>query len=432
MTGAIFYKFMRYFILNKLPGIFLATFLMFFLFPPLNIIADQPIVVVLDPGHGGDNKGALHNGYIEKEMNLIVAKAMKEELEKYEGIVVYLTREDDTIDMNLKERAKFAENKKADFMFSLHFNMSATHMLYGAEVWISAFDDFYAKGHSFGQIQMAAYDDLGLFNRGIKTRLNNSGDDYYGIIRESRKLGINTVLIEHCHLDHVIDEEFYALGDFQLEEFGKLTAASVAKYYQLKSSLLDIDYSDYPVPAVPVPTEVMKQDLSPPDVCYIELMMVNEEAKEAVINLTAEDYDSRILYYGISLDGGISFDTLRPFPAGETELTVTVNLPTGTEISILAAAYNAYDRITQSNIILIDPLTEAEILAEIEEDEEELLDVTEVSLKEFTQELVEMQEQIEKKLNEYHFIIIGIVILMLILIAVIISRVDLLRRLMKS
>lgn len=49
-----------------------------------------------------------------KNMTMIVALAMKEELEKYEGIEVYLTREEDK-DMSLEERAEYAASRNADF-----------------------------------------------------------------------------------------------------------------------------------------------------------------------------------------------------------------------------------------------------------------------------------------------------------------------------
>ena len=41
----------------------------------------RPIVVVIDPGHGGENAGAIYGGYIEKTLTLNTALAMKEELE---------------------------------------------------------------------------------------------------------------------------------------------------------------------------------------------------------------------------------------------------------------------------------------------------------------------------------------------------------------
>ena len=84
---------------------------------------DENIVVVIDPGHGGENLGAEYEEYTEKEMTLIVAKAMKAELEQYEGITVYLTRTGDE-DLTLEERCDYAASVNADFLFCLHFNMS--------------------------------------------------------------------------------------------------------------------------------------------------------------------------------------------------------------------------------------------------------------------------------------------------------------------
>ena len=40
--------------------------------------AQEPIVIVIDPGHGGENRGGEYEQYVEKEMNPIVAGAMKE------------------------------------------------------------------------------------------------------------------------------------------------------------------------------------------------------------------------------------------------------------------------------------------------------------------------------------------------------------------
>ena len=162
--------------------------------------ADKPVIVVIDPGHGGENLGADYNGYIENDMNMVVATAMYEELLKYDNVEVYLTHTED-VDMSLNERAEFAAEKNADFLFCLHFNMSVNHNLFGTEVWISAFDKYYSEGLSFGKIQIEAMEELGLYSRGVKTKLKeNEKEDYYGIIRESRNVGVTCALIEHCHL----------------------------------------------------------------------------------------------------------------------------------------------------------------------------------------------------------------------------------------
>ena len=69
--------------------------------------------------------GHKYDGYTEKDLTMAVASAMEEELKKYDGIEVYVTRQGDA-DMSLKERADFAASKNADFLFCLHFNTSST------------------------------------------------------------------------------------------------------------------------------------------------------------------------------------------------------------------------------------------------------------------------------------------------------------------
>ena len=343
--------------IKKLPGAILAAFLLFFVFSPLSARAND-VVVVIDPGHGGDNHGAMYGDYVEKEMNLIVARAMQAELLKYEGISVYLTREDSDTDISLRERAEFAAEKGADFLFCLHFNMSEDASLYGTEVWVSAFDEFYAQGHAFAQIHLAAQRAKGLFDRGIKTRLNDGGIDYYGIIRHSRDLGMASALIEYCHLDHIHDQPFYALGDFQLEQFGRESATAVAQYFKLSSAILANDFSDFPVPYVPLPDGVVRPDITPPDVAQIELISLDEAERIATFSLLAEDHDSHILYYGLSHDGGDTFDILEPFPPGMREIEIKVAPSAERDLDVAVLVLNAYDRKTLSNIVRLAALPE--------------------------------------------------------------------------
>ena len=99
---------------------------------PRMVHAQEPVIIVIDPGHGGKNLGAQYDGYVEKDMTMVTAMAMKEELERYENVVVYLTHETDT-DLSIKARAQFAREKEADFLFCLHYNSSENHNFYGAE-----------------------------------------------------------------------------------------------------------------------------------------------------------------------------------------------------------------------------------------------------------------------------------------------------------
>ena len=139
-------------------------------------------VIVLDPGHGGDQDGGMIGAYIEKNMTLTVARAMKEYLDSFEGVTVYLTRDSDQ-PMTIQQRLDFAKSVNADYFISLHFNMSGYHTLYGSEIWIPAQQSYYNKMYPFADLVMKNFDEMGLFNRGIKTRIGKTGDNYYGVIR---------------------------------------------------------------------------------------------------------------------------------------------------------------------------------------------------------------------------------------------------------
>ena len=311
---------------------------------------EAPVVIVIDPGHGGDNLGAEYEDYTEKEMTLIVAKAMKEELEQYEGVTVYLTRTDDT-GLTLEERCQYAADVNADFLFCLHFNMSKYHTLFGAETWVSAFGEGYSKGYAFAAVEMELLQEKGLYSRGIKTRLNDAGLDYYGILRHSRELNFPCVLIEHCHLDQENDKPFYDHKE-KLEDFGRLDAEAVAKYFGLRSESLNKDFSGYQNIQVPVPTQVMKPDSSEPDICMIDLVSKDESNGEVTISVSAVDHDSGMLYYTYSIDGGETFTELQKWPdKSKDTFEITITIPSGAIPQIIVNAYNGYDLYTTSNAI---------------------------------------------------------------------------------
>lgn len=336
---------------------------------------ERPLVIVIDPGHGGENEGAKYDGYMEKEMTMTVARAMKEELEKYDGVEVYLTRQGDE-DVSIKDRAAFAGERKADFLFCLHFNSSVHHTLFGTEVWVPADGTYYAKGYSFAQIELDELTGLGLYSRGIKTRLNDRGENYYGILRYSTYEKVPSVLIEHCHLDHEKDKRFYQQGEEKLKELGRLDALAAAKYFRLKSDILGKDYSDYPVPETDIPNETVRPDKTEPDLCRIEAGSPDKSTGEMNVHIEAEDKDSYILYYCYSFDGGNTYFPLEEWPRPEGwnrsspshDFQVTVPLDQETELRV--AAYNGFDLFAESNIILIEPVIDEETKAQKAYEEE--------------------------------------------------------------
>ncbi|MCH5259237.1 MAG: N-acetylmuramoyl-L-alanine amidase [Lachnospiraceae bacterium] len=331
---------------------------------------NESIIVVIDPGHGGKNLGGEYEDYTEKEMTLVVAKAMKEELEKYDGITVYMTRTGDQ-ELSLEERCDFAKDVDADFLFCLHFNLSGEHTLFGAECWVSAFGENYSKGYSFASVEIDMLQEMGLYSRGIKTRLNDRGTDYYGIIRHSVKNDLPCVLIEHCHLDHENDQPFYD-HDQKLKDFGVLDATAVAKYFGLRSEELGVDYSDYQNVEVPIPSYVVAPDRTEPDICMIEVTDQIMETGEVTVSLSADDYDSGMLYYTYSYDNGEHFSALQRWPDKSIDtFSFTMQVPPHIVPQIVVNGYNGYDLYTTSNMVSLpsmDYKTKEEIAAELKEE----------------------------------------------------------------
>jgi len=86
--------------------------------------------IVIDPGHGGDDPGALSvktkpdgSKYTESEMNLMLSKGLKKYLEE-NGYRVFLTRDRDYYP-SLHERNRIAQNRNADMFLSIHLNSAS-------------------------------------------------------------------------------------------------------------------------------------------------------------------------------------------------------------------------------------------------------------------------------------------------------------------
>jgi N-acetylmuramoyl-L-alanine amidase len=91
-------------------------------------------VVVIDPGHGGHDPGALGKAQgREKDFNLAAGLALRDALER-RGFVVVMTRKTDVF-LPLAERVKIAREAKADLFISLHSDADPNGKAKGATVY---------------------------------------------------------------------------------------------------------------------------------------------------------------------------------------------------------------------------------------------------------------------------------------------------------
>lgn len=102
--------------------------------PVKNSRNDSKRVVVLDPGHGGRDPGAIgYSGIYEKNITLSMGKELKKILEK-EGYKVYLTRSTDVF-IPLRERVKIARRYNADLFLSIHADSAVNRSAKGLSVY---------------------------------------------------------------------------------------------------------------------------------------------------------------------------------------------------------------------------------------------------------------------------------------------------------
>jgi N-acetylmuramoyl-L-alanine amidase len=80
-------------------------------------------VIVLDPGHGGYDSGAVKFGTVEKNVVLAFSLVLRDQLEKTGRYKVLMTRDDDTF-VPLDERTKYAERNRANIFIAIHADYS--------------------------------------------------------------------------------------------------------------------------------------------------------------------------------------------------------------------------------------------------------------------------------------------------------------------
>lgn len=208
---------------------------------------EEPLVIELDPGHGtGGGAENERHGVLEREVNLQIAKRLKEELEAYENITVYLTREDAS-DVELEDRVKKAADDGADVLISLHNNAAGSICDYynGCTVLVArgAGDQELSEvTQELGCYILKGLEEAGSENQGLMFRVtqdelyydDGSLCDYYSIVRNSVKAGIPGIIVEHAFLDNEEDYQKFFADPEKINWLAAADAKGIAGYYHLK------------------------------------------------------------------------------------------------------------------------------------------------------------------------------------------------------
>ena len=100
--------------------------------PPGQRLARAPLVMI-DPGHGGYDPGAIAGRYVEKDLALAIALRLRQALVA-RGVSVQMTRDDDRF-LSLAERTQLANTVHADLFVSVHINSSPDSGTAGIETY---------------------------------------------------------------------------------------------------------------------------------------------------------------------------------------------------------------------------------------------------------------------------------------------------------
>ena len=119
----------------------------------------RPPLVVIDPGHGGPNNGALGAG-AEKDVTLDVARRIAARLEAETDVRVVLTRDGDW-HLPLRDRAEIANQLRADAFISIHCNASPEPGPRGFETWFLSQEGSRHVLHKQKALNAAARNDKG-------------------------------------------------------------------------------------------------------------------------------------------------------------------------------------------------------------------------------------------------------------------------------
>lgn len=173
--------------------------------------------VFVGVGHGGSDPGAVANGVKEKDLNLSIAKACRDELKRH-GVEVRMSRAKDENDP-LSEEIRECNEFSPDLAVDIHNNAGGGD---GAEAFYH-----YGGGKSkvLAENILSEIVKVGQNSRGAKIRKNSQGKDYYGFIRET---SCPAVIVECAFVDNAQDLKILAT-ESDRQKVGRAIAKGVLK-----------------------------------------------------------------------------------------------------------------------------------------------------------------------------------------------------------
>ena len=213
------------------------------------------IVVALDPGHDSKHTGATGIGGLKEEvLTLKIANYCKEELEKYAGVSVYMTRttascpypSNKSSGGDIGDRVQAAARAGADLFVSFHLNSSSSSGSNGAEVIVPNGNwkpQVASDGRKLAQAILNELKAVGVNMRPTsiyskdttvnETYPDGSKSDYFSVQIYAKEAGIPGIIVEHAFLTNSNDVNKFLKTESGLKKLGCADATGIAKYLGL-------------------------------------------------------------------------------------------------------------------------------------------------------------------------------------------------------
>ena len=217
------------------------------------------IVVALDPGHDDRDAGASDYGLHEEALTLKIANYCKEELEKYAGVEVYMTRTSSKCPYPnaspaggcITARANAAAKAGAKIFVSFHLNAWTDPKSNGAEVIIPNYNwksDVGAQGRELASKILNELTSLGLCNRGLVCKTgtdpkykypDGSLEDWFTVQVANKYNGIPGIIVEHAFITNSGDVNNVLNTEAGLKRLGVADATGIANYLGLSKEKVE-------------------------------------------------------------------------------------------------------------------------------------------------------------------------------------------------
>ncbi|AWH89466.1 N-acetylmuramoyl-L-alanine amidase AmiC [Limnobaculum parvum] len=223
---------------------------------------DRPLVIMLDPGHGGEDPGAIgKRGTKEKNIVLQIARRLRTLIQKESGMKVYMTRNEDVF-IPLKVRVAKARAQKADLFISIHADAFTDRSANGSSVFalstkgatssaakylaqtqnesdqiggVSKSGDRYLDHTIFDLVQTATINSSLKFGKDVLTRMGRVNELHKNKIEQAgfavlKAPDIPSILIETAFISNLEEERKLKTAKFQ-QQIAESVFAGIKAYF---------------------------------------------------------------------------------------------------------------------------------------------------------------------------------------------------------